>query len=271
MERVTLSIITVNLNNNSGLQKTIQSIQSQSYLDYEHIIIDADSTDGSKETIIKYSKETSHLSYWVSEPDKGIYDGMNKGIKHAKGKYLFFLNSGDFLFDNSVLASIIFDGTEYICGNLRIIYSNTEYEDIIPPEKIDGLFLLKSFLPHPASFIHHSLFEGQEYRIDYRIISDWIHMVNNIVLKGRTYKHINILISNFDHTGLSSSNGSIGLTERNKWLEENMPPPIYHSLIELDKYKSSILADIIPAINSKRRHTQKRIKKIIILLLKLMR
>lgn len=87
MKEVTLSIITVNFNNNLGLQKTIQSIQSQSYSDYEHIIIDANSTDGSKETIIKYSKETSHLKHWVSEPDKGIYDGMNKGLKHAKGKY----------------------------------------------------------------------------------------------------------------------------------------------------------------------------------------
>ena len=84
MRKPVLSIITVNLNNNLGLQKTLRSIQSQSYTDYEHIIIDANSTDGSLETIIKYTTETSHLSYWISEPDKGIYDGMNKGIAHAK-------------------------------------------------------------------------------------------------------------------------------------------------------------------------------------------
>lgn len=77
MKEVTLSIITVNFNNNFGLQKTIRSIQSQSYSDYEHIIIDANSTDGSKETIIKYSQETSHLKYWVSEPDKGIYGSVD--------------------------------------------------------------------------------------------------------------------------------------------------------------------------------------------------
>ena len=146
MRKPVLSIITVNLNNNLGLQKTLRSIQSQSYTDYEHIIIDANSTDGSLETIIKYTTETSHLSYWISEPDKGIYDGMNKGIAHAKGEYIFFLNSGDFLFDDHVLDAIPFDETQYICGNLRILYSNTEYEDIIPPEEVDGLFLLKSFL-----------------------------------------------------------------------------------------------------------------------------
>ena len=89
-----LSIITVNFNNNLGLLKTLESVSSQSFSSYEHIIIDAGSTDGSRETIIQYEKENPHLSFWSSEPDKGIYDGMNKGIDHAKGQYLYFLNSG---------------------------------------------------------------------------------------------------------------------------------------------------------------------------------
>lgn len=271
MRTPTLSIITVNFNNNPGLQQTIQSVQSQSYTDYEHIIIDANSVDGSKDTIIKYSKETSHLSYWVSEPDKGIYDGMNKGINHAIGEYIYFLNSGDFLFDANVLASISFDGIAFISGNMRMVYSDTEYEDIVPPEKVDGLFLLKSFLPHPASFIHHSLFVNQEYRTDYRIISDWIHMVENLVLKGCSYKHINILISKFDSTGISSTNGSIGLNERNKWIKENIPVRIYDSLMELDSFKCSILGSIIPMVNKKKRRTQKRMKKIILLLSKILK
>ena len=145
MVKPVLSIITVNFNNNLGLQETLRSIQSQSFTDYEHIIIDANSTDGSAETIAKYAAETPHLSYWVSEPDKGVYDGMNKGIAHAKGEYIFFLNSGDFLFDGNVLDSIPFDGTNYICGNLRMVYSNTEYEDIIPPEEVQ----------EPNHFRHH--------------------------------------------------------------------------------------------------------------------
>ena len=71
MTQPTLSIITVNFNNNKGLIATLNSIKNQSFTSYEHIIIDACSTDGSKETIIKYSKETSHLAYWVSEKDSG--------------------------------------------------------------------------------------------------------------------------------------------------------------------------------------------------------
>ena len=78
-----LSIITVNLNNKIGLTKTIKSIQRQSFTSYEHIIIDACSTDGSLDVIKEYEQETNHLTFWVSEPDKGIYDGMNKGISQA--------------------------------------------------------------------------------------------------------------------------------------------------------------------------------------------
>ncbi len=90
-----LSIITVNLNNKDGLQKTIDSVISQTFKDFEWIVIDGGSTDGSKELIEKYS---DYISYWVSEPDKGIYNAMNKGIKVAKGDYLEFLNSGDIFF-----------------------------------------------------------------------------------------------------------------------------------------------------------------------------
>ena len=87
-----LSIITVNLNNKDGLQKTIDSVISQTFKDFEWIVIDGGSTDGSKELIEKYS---DYISYWVSEPDKGVYNAMNKGIQVAKGEYLNFMNSGD--------------------------------------------------------------------------------------------------------------------------------------------------------------------------------
>lgn len=116
-----LSIITVNFNNNLGLLKTLESVSSQSFSSYEHIIIDAGSTDGSRETIIQYEKENPHLSFWSSEPDKGIYDGMNKGIDHAKGQYLYFLNSGDCL-SQDILAKIPFDGTEYLYGDTILFY-----------------------------------------------------------------------------------------------------------------------------------------------------
>ena len=96
-------------------------------------------------------------------------------------------------------------------------------------------------------------------------------MVDNIVLKGYSYKHINILVSNFDSTGLSSSNGAIGLTERNKWIKKNIPTRIYSSLMELDNLKNSNLGSVIPVVSQKRHRTQKRMRKVILLLSKLLK
>ena len=95
-DKPTLSIITVNLNNCDGLQKTIDSVVGQTFTDYEWIVIDGGSMDGSRELIEQYA---DCLAYWCSEPDNGIYNAMNKGISRATGEWLLFLNSGDSLFN----------------------------------------------------------------------------------------------------------------------------------------------------------------------------
>ena len=97
------SIITINYNNRDGLEKTIQSVINQTCQDFEFIIIDGGSTDGSVDIIKKYN---DRINYWVSEPDKGIYNAMNKGILQAHGEYLNFMNSGDCFFDNEVLNKV---------------------------------------------------------------------------------------------------------------------------------------------------------------------
>ena len=101
---MTLSIITINYNNKEGLQKTITSVVSQTVKEFEWVVIDGGSTDGSKELIEKY---TDHIDYYVSEPDKGIYNAMNKGIHASHGKYLQFLNSGDSLHDNDTIERVL--------------------------------------------------------------------------------------------------------------------------------------------------------------------
>lgn len=97
------SIITVNYNNCDGLNKTILSVINQNYKDYEFIVIDGGSTDGSVD-IIKLHE--SYITYWISEKDDGIYQAMNKGIRQAKGEYLNFMNSGDTFFDADVLNNV---------------------------------------------------------------------------------------------------------------------------------------------------------------------
>ena len=109
---MTLSIITINYNNLEGLRKTIDSVISQTWHDFEWIIIDGGSTDGSKELIEETAKQLASsdfnpLSYWCSEPDKGIYNAMNKGVAVAKGQYCIFMNSGDCFYDKNVVKDII--------------------------------------------------------------------------------------------------------------------------------------------------------------------
>lgn len=98
-----VSIITVVYNNRKGLETTLQNILQQSYPAIEQVIIDGGSTDGTREVIEEYK---DHISYYVSEPDKGLYDAMNKGIQAAKGEYLWFINSGDEIEAPEILENI---------------------------------------------------------------------------------------------------------------------------------------------------------------------
>lgn len=99
---IKLSIITVNLNNCDGLRRTIDSVVSQTFTDFEWIVIDGGSTDCSRELMEQYK---DHFAFWCSEPDNGIYNAMNKGIVHANGEWLLFLNSGDWLAEKKVYFS----------------------------------------------------------------------------------------------------------------------------------------------------------------------
>ncbi len=196
-----LSIITVNLNNAVGLEKTIRSVISQTFSDYEYIIIDGGSTDGSVEVIKKYADK---ITYWVSEPDKGIYNAMNKGIKVAKGEWLYFLNSGDRLYDDSVLEKIFSSNIEkydFVYGNVKRIPSNNVYAGEFTYEK-----LLNQNIAHQSVFQKKKLFkEIGKYDEKYKIAADYAF---NIRAFEKLYSHVYlpIIIAEYDENGLSSTN-----------------------------------------------------------------
>ena len=114
-----LSIITINYNNKEGLLKTILSVVNQNHHDYEYIIIDGGSNDGSVDIYKDYADKND---YWVSEKDKGIYNAMNKGIDVAKGEYCIFMNSGDTFYDSNTLQLCIpcLDGTDVLAGGCKL-------------------------------------------------------------------------------------------------------------------------------------------------------
>lgn len=261
-----LSIITVNYNNNEGLKKTLKSVKEQSFSSYDHIIIDAGSTDGSTDTILLYAEENPHLKYWISEPDNGIYDGMNKGIEHSNSEYLYFLNSGDCL-SKDILKDIPFDGTGYIYGNMKIVRGKKTKERV-PPAIPDLVYLCNNSLPHQACFIHSSLFFKRKYDINYKIISDWAHTFSSLIIERCSYRYIPLTISEFDGTGVSSINKKQLGQERTKWFLNNFPPILSESFINCAELDNSSFRSVIPLL-SKTRKFKKRMKSLILFLYKI--
>ncbi len=227
-----LSIITINKNNAQGLERTIQSVINQTFKDFEYIIIDGASTDSSVEIIKKYQDK---IDYWVSEPDTGIYNAMNKGIKVAKGEYLLFLNSGDWLLNNTILAEVFSENFDE-----DIVYGNIQIGDklIYPHKKITLRILMNSFIPHPASFIKRNLFEKIGlYDEKYKAASDWKFFLQALILENCTYKHIDKNISFFEEGGISGT--ELRVLENKKILQELFPRiyPDYLYYSELEEYR----------------------------------
>lgn len=215
-----LSIITINFNNYAGLKRTIDSVVVQSFHDYEWIIIDGGSKDGSRELIEQYS---AHFSYWVSEPDKGVYHAMNKGIARAKGEYLMFLNSGDWLVDSNTLQKCISYGfsSDVIYGDSLFVYENqvVEYRYHSPLTLND---LYTGFLGHASSFIRSNLLRQEKYNEDYKIVSDWEFWIK-LAMRNGSFFHIDEFVSYFDTTGISSTDDILRSRERRQVISEYVP------------------------------------------------
>lgn len=180
-----LSVITINFNNSAGLQKTLQSVVKQTYTNLEYILIDGGSSDSSVD-IIKQHESSIH--YWVSEPDKGIYNAMNKGIAQATGEYCLFLNSGDVLVANDVLTKVFSNqiDDEIIYGDIYFGKRKVSF-----PENLDLEYFVKSSLGHPSTFIKRELFSKiGYYNESLKIISDWEFFVKAIVIEKCTYHYL---------------------------------------------------------------------------------
>lgn len=201
-----LSIITINLNNYHGLRKTIDSVITQSWQQFEWIIIDGGSTDGSKELIESTVAGSPCITFWCSEQDNGIYNAMNKGIQHATGDYCLFLNSGDCLYDRFVLEHLCPDlnGYDFVCANAWFVDCNGSYmgEKKTPSHFHPGCLLYQHF-PHQSVFIRTVLLRNRPYREDMHISSDWEQMFHELTLNGASYHHSSLVLSCMEVGGIS--------------------------------------------------------------------
>lgn len=198
-----ISIITVNYNNLSGLRKTLESVISQSGKDYEWIVIDGGSTDGSKELLVEYSDK---IDYWISEKDHGIYEAMNKGIKVAKGDYLQFLNSGDTLADSDIIKRFCERASteDVVYGNAIIVDGNDhEVKRFHAPDFVKFSYFFGHALNHQATFFSKRCFKDYHYNEENRIASD-IELYMYLMYNHYTFQKWNEYVVRFDNSGLSS-------------------------------------------------------------------
>lgn len=261
-----LSVITVNLNNVVGLDKTMTSVLQQSFQDFEYLIIDGGSTDGSREVIARHEQ---HLSYWCSEKDSGVYNAMNKGIVHAQGEYILFLNSGDYLADEKVLEKVVphLSGMDIVYGDLIFQWKDGRCFTAAYPDVLNLRYLLEGTLAHPSSFIRRNLFDGCLYTESYRIVSDWEFWVRKIVLEEVSYKHLPFVISIFDTDGISSDIEKCN-KEREQVLRKLFPGMVYPALQSWYNMQSQPFYPLFEEITATRRF-QHRIQPLLRFLLRL--
>lgn len=216
-----LSIITINYNNAAGLKKTLDSVAAQTYTDFEHIIVDGASTDGSVDEIIAYSQSpiaNRHKITWLSEPDTGIYNAMNKGVRMAQGEYTLMLNSGDYLVDEYVIEKVIplLDGTDIIQGNTIEEIKGEKYRNRgYGKSNIDMFDVMRGHFLHQAAFCRKELFDQYGmFDESYRIIGDTKFFMTCLGKEKATFQYIDIDISNYDMTGITAETSGKNVEKR---------------------------------------------------------
>lgn len=214
-----ISIITVNYNNYSGLKHTLESVKSQFCTHYQQIVIDGGSSDGSADLLEKYK---DIIDYGVSEKDSGIFNAMNKGIANATGEYLLFLNSGDYLLNEHVIANALpyLTGEDFISGDTICLRSDGTKAKWCSPRNLSAFVLVRYALSHQSTFIKADLLRKRPYREDLRIASDWEQELYELLFNNATYKAMPIEICCFGEDGISRTNLKETDVERQKVYNE---------------------------------------------------
>jgi len=183
-----VSVITVCMNSEKTIERTIKSVQDQTYSNIEYLVIDGYSKDRTIEIIKQYS---SFISYFLSEPDNGIYDAINKGITASRGEFIAILNSDDYYLKDSiekVMAIFLQDlDIDILYGDLVMIDENNNYNYILKGQAPEQLRYFMA-IPHPTAFIRRKVYEELGgYSLEYRIASDRDFMLRAINRKYRFY------------------------------------------------------------------------------------
>lgn len=242
-----ISIVTVCFNSEKTIEDTLKSIAQQTYHNIEHIVIDGNSTDSTNTIISRYSDS---VAVHVSEPDKGLYDAMNKGIKLATGDVIGILNSDDVLFDNNVIQCIseqimdcdgVYADVGFYDTNLsakKRHYSSSSFKKEM---------FSRGFMPaHPSFYARRGCYEkAGEYDSSYKIAADFEMLIRMFNLPGSRYKYINQEFVKMRVGGVSTSGFSSNILLNQEILKACRANSISASWFSvLSKYPSKMLGYI---------------------------
>ncbi|MEI8140397.1 MAG: glycosyltransferase family 2 protein [bacterium] len=222
-----LSIITINLNHADGLEKTVKSVIGQTFKDFEFIVIDGGSKDSSLDVIRAYA---DLITRWVSEPDTGIYNAMNKGLHLAQGEYVYFLNSGDQFYSPLVLDTI-FTGAGPIEDMVYGDFMRANATEVNPADlQPDILTLFRFFrrgLCHQTIFYKRILFASLgDYDETFMIAADWDFTIR-VLLADRSTRHLPVTVVNCEGAGISETQAQLSSREKDIIMKQHLPQAIY--------------------------------------------
>lgn len=226
-----LSIITVNLNNKAGLERTLQSVFEQTYRDLESIVVDGLSTDGSRDVLAAFQGQ---IHKWVSEKDTGIFNAMNKGIRMAEGEYLLFLNSGDNFFSPDALAKVLRHPLteDFVVCDIELVKQGGRELRALNQNPRDILILGEIF--HQAVFHRKSVFDRCGlYDEDFPLMADYELFLRAFFRSGCTCQSIHETLAEYDHIyGMSSDIRNVQRyhAERRKAQRKNFDPELVAAL-----------------------------------------
>ena len=201
-----VTVVTAVLNDAGHIEQTILSVISQTDIEIEYIIVDGGSKDGTLELIGKYKDKISLL---ISEPDRGVYDAMNKGIKYSTGDFVYFLNSGDVLLNPSILSKIkleeLKERNAIIYGNVVVAYGNIEALEKPRPFFNSKMKFKGIGICHQSMFFPGKLIRNEKYDLSYNIAADY-DLAYRLWRKGTEFLYKDITIAKYDWgKGISSN------------------------------------------------------------------
>ena len=246
------TIITINYNNGKELRRTIESVINQTLTDFEYVVIDGGSTDDSISIIKEYA---DRIDFWISERDKGVYNAMNKGLSHAHGEYVNFMNSGDSFYSPTVLEEIDSEigDADILFGNVCNSLSGRRYGGIKADSEVTFLTLKKEIICHQGTFYRRTIFERHPYDESLKLIADWKVNVQAIVFDNCKVKVVDTIVANYDLTGMSSTQSQLHAEERKRVMAELFPERILKDYEHLYTESEMPIVGLLPELKKRGR------------------